>query len=420
MPKADATSIASAFHDEIKLGVEQSVREGRGRPRLVGLIANDDAGAQLYARWTAKACERDGITYELRQVERVSLEESVIAANKDPDVHGIIVYYPVFGGPIDDYLRDVISVEKDVEGLNHRYRYAMYHNIRQLSDYGGRKCILPCTPLACLKILEHCGAYDNSLPVGSQLKGKSILVYNRSEVVGRPLAAMLANDGATVFSIDITGMLVYTKGSVDGTIRVEETSMAQEEALASADVVVAGVPSKSFRIDAGKLKPGVLAVNFSHHQNFADGAAEQGTFVPAIGKVTIAMLERNLLRRVSLRFPHFSHHTIPIYHRHSPPISRSGCIAVGVGQRYRGTEQLPRRSARRSRLSFLQTGPHLPQQLQQRSASLSACSAGRMWPQCTRVSCTSKPQSSTIGASSPSGISRNEDATWGRATNNCT
>ena len=226
MPKADATSIASAFNDEIKLGVEQSVREGRGRPRLVGLIANDDAGAQLYARWTAKACERDGITYELRQVERVSLEESVIAANKDPDVHGIIVYYPVFGGPIDDYLRDVISVEKDVEGLNHRYRYAMYHNIRQLSDYGGRKCILPCTPLACLKILEHCGAYDNSLPVGSQLKEKSILVYNRSEVVGRPLAAMLANDGATVFSIDITGMLVYTQGSVDGTIRVEETSMA--------------------------------------------------------------------------------------------------------------------------------------------------------------------------------------------------
>ena len=68
MPKVDATSIASVFHEEIKVGVEQSVREGRGRPRLVGFIANDDAGAQLYARWTAKACERDGITYELRQV----------------------------------------------------------------------------------------------------------------------------------------------------------------------------------------------------------------------------------------------------------------------------------------------------------------------------------------------------------------
>ena len=101
-------------------------------------------------------------------------------------VHGIIVYYPVFGGPIDDYLRDVISVEKDVEGLNHRYRYAMYHNIRQLSEYAGRKCILPCTPLACLKILEHCGAYDTSRPLGSQLQGKSVAVYNRSEVSKEP------------------------------------------------------------------------------------------------------------------------------------------------------------------------------------------------------------------------------------------
>ena len=94
----------------------------------------------------------------------------------------------------------MISVEKDVEGLNHRYRYAMYHNIRQLSEYGGRKCILPCTPLACLKILEHCGAYDTSLPLGSQLQGKSVAVYNRSEVRKEPFLPYVAPAFTLCFS----------------------------------------------------------------------------------------------------------------------------------------------------------------------------------------------------------------------------
>ena len=60
-------------------------------------------------------------------------------------------------------------------------------------------------------------------PVGQQLAGVTAVVYNRSEVVGRPLGAMLANDGATVYSVDVTGMLVYSKGRVAGTIKVEET-----------------------------------------------------------------------------------------------------------------------------------------------------------------------------------------------------
>ena len=168
MPKVDVTACALAFRDEIKKEIEVRVEAGGPRPKLVGIIANKDEAAVMYARWTERACARDGIQYELRQVERVDLEDAVIEANEDPAVNGIIVYYPVFGGPIDDYLRDVISLEKDVEGLNHRYRYSLYHNIRVLSDLGNRKAILPCTPLAILKILNHLGAYKLELPVGEQ------------------------------------------------------------------------------------------------------------------------------------------------------------------------------------------------------------------------------------------------------------
>ena len=212
MPRREAADIASTFSAEIKAYTERIVASGHPAPKLVGFLANDDKAADMYARWTENACTRDGICYELRRVDKHLLEAAVIEANGDPSVHGIIVYYPVFGGAIDDYLRDVISLEKDVEGLNHRYRYALYHNIRTLAEHHGKKCVVPCTPLAVAKILEALGVYERANPVRQQLRGRTIAVVNRSEVVGRPLAAMLANDGARVFSIDINSMLLYSAG----------------------------------------------------------------------------------------------------------------------------------------------------------------------------------------------------------------
>lgn len=68
---------------------------------------------------------------------------------------------------------------------------------------GTVKSILPCTPLAIVKVLEHVGVYNSLLRYGDRARGKVITVINRSEVVGRPLAALLANDGARVLSVDI-------------------------------------------------------------------------------------------------------------------------------------------------------------------------------------------------------------------------
>lgn len=64
-----------------------------------------------------------------------------------------------------------------------------------------------------LQILEYIGVYNSVLPYGNRLYGKVIAVINRSEVVGRPLAALLANDGARVFSVDINGVQEFTRGT---------------------------------------------------------------------------------------------------------------------------------------------------------------------------------------------------------------
>lgn len=195
-------------------------------PLLVGLLANRDPAAKKYAEWTGKACQADGLRYELRELDDpLDVETALIDANDDPRVHGIIVYYPIFAGASgtvmgetfsgqsrDDYLRDTVSFKCDVEGLCHTYRTNLYRNVRFL-DYprNEQKCVLPCTALSVVKILEHCpGVYDRSKPVGKQLEGKTITVINRSEIVGRPLAAMLANDGATVYSVDINSIFLLS------------------------------------------------------------------------------------------------------------------------------------------------------------------------------------------------------------------
>lgn len=75
-------------------------------------------------QWTGKACEGDGIKFEVRNVDKLELEDKLKECIADPKIHGIMIYYPCFGlapsfygGSMDDYLRDSIPVEKDVEGL---------------------------------------------------------------------------------------------------------------------------------------------------------------------------------------------------------------------------------------------------------------------------------------------------------------
>ena len=92
-----------------------------------------------------------------------------------------MVYYPVFGPSQDSYIQNIIAPQKDVEGMCHSNRFNLYHNIR-VQPENGLKAILPCTPLAVLKIMEHVGAYNTILKEGNRLYGKNIVIINTSEV----------------------------------------------------------------------------------------------------------------------------------------------------------------------------------------------------------------------------------------------
>lgn len=221
----------------------------------------------------------------------------------DPEVHGIMIYYPVFGskpcfygGSYDDYLRDSVAIEKDVEGLCHFYRRSLYRNRRYVDEAKTKQCVLPCTPLAVVKILESLEAYDSGLPVGDRMCSKTVAIVNRSEVVGRPLAAMLANDGATVYSIDIDSIYIYRRGRLE----VPPGDMRPEAAIRAADVVITGVPSDAYSLDVSWVREGAIVINVATNKNVDEEALLRSRpgvrYVSMVGKVTVAMLERNLLR----------------------------------------------------------------------------------------------------------------------------
>ncbi|EEB06086.1 methylenetetrahydrofolate reductase [Schizosaccharomyces japonicus yFS275] len=294
-----ASKVAEPFITELK-----KVSSTFEKPlKLVGFLANKDPAARMYAEWTGKTVTEVGFDFELREVDKDDLEDAIVDANLDRGVNGIMVYFPVFGNRQDQYLQQVVSPSKDVEGLCHQYVMNMYHNIRFLDDEQTMKSILPCTPLAIVKILEFLGVYNKIINYGNRLYGKTITVVNRSEIVGRPLAALLANDGAKVYSVDIKGIQLFTRGAGIRKRKHEVTDvdLKLEDVAPQSDVIICGVPSANYKFPSELIRDGATCICFSSDKNFDSVTVKQhaGIYVPSIGKVTIAMLLRNLVRLAS-------------------------------------------------------------------------------------------------------------------------
>lgn len=266
-----------------------------------------------------------GFNFDLRKVDKEDLEEGIIAANNDDKVDGILVYYPIWVGnhSQDKYIKETVALSKDVEGLCHTHLFNMYHNVRFLDPPANlKKSILPCTPLAIVKTLEYLQIYNPILAYGNRLFGKTITVINRSEVNGRPLAALLANDGATVYSVDVTGVQVFTRGEGIRQLRHQvhdKEGWELKDVLPLSDVVIGGVPTENFKVPTELLRDGAVCINFSSFKNFDGPAVKEkaSIYVPSIGKVTIAVLLRNLV--VSTFPSSFSHLS---YYQVAPPNSR--------------------------------------------------------------------------------------------------
>ena len=288
----DPAAVAASFRAQLRTEVASLAVP----LTLVGLLAEGHAPSATYATYTRKGCDDVGIRFLLRTVTGADAERAVRAAGDDPDVHGILVYYPVGTPESDGWLRELVDPRKDIEGLHSFWARCLYENRRFVDAAGMKRAILPSTPLAILKLLEHAGA--SRAGTGLPLAGKRACVFNRSEVVGHPLAAMMANDGAEVVSFDVDGARLFVPSDGSEPHRTQHIEITRADALARADVVVTGVPSRKFSlVRAAEIREGAICLNFSTLRNFDDDVLSRASvFVPRVGPMTVTMALRNTLR----------------------------------------------------------------------------------------------------------------------------
>jgi methylenetetrahydrofolate dehydrogenase (NADP+)/methenyltetrahydrofolate cyclohydrolase len=281
--------LAHIYRREQQISVE---RKGyKKKLNILGILAQDagDAASMIYARTLKKACDFIGFELGLVESNLRDVMKRIQQANDDPSIHGIFVFYPIFKDYRDRRIKDKIIPFKDIEGLSNFWSDKLYSNKRYLDNDKRKKAILPCTSLGILKMLAYVDSLDEQ--AGQTFAGKKITIFNRSDVVGRPLAYMLKNDGATVYSFDIEGGVVMRKNG-------KEKKISREKALRESDAIITGVPSRAFeKIRGEEIKENATCLNFSFVQNFEESAKERaGIFIPRVGPMTIAMCLRNVVR----------------------------------------------------------------------------------------------------------------------------
>jgi methylenetetrahydrofolate dehydrogenase (NADP+) / methenyltetrahydrofolate cyclohydrolase len=269
----DGKSLAAATRAALKHRVEALVQRGV-RPGLSVIIAGDDPASKLYVRNKTLAAGEIGVRSEVLEykndVSENELLDRVARLNANRDVHGILVQLPLPRQIDSARVLESIAPAKDVDG---------FHQANLGALMAGRPGVVPCTPLGCMRLIEH---------AGMQIAGRHAVVIGRSNIVGKPVAMLLLQKHATV-------TICHSK-----TPDIEAITK-------QADILVAAV-GRTKLVTAAMVKPGACVIDVGINR-LPDGklagdvdydsvkeVAGWITPVPGgVGPMTIAMLLENCL-----------------------------------------------------------------------------------------------------------------------------
>ena len=176
--KIDGKKLAEDTRAEIARGVAE-LKETKGvTPGLAVILVGDNPASVSYVTAKEKACREAGmLSREIRLPSTISEDELISEIGKlnvDPLIHGILVQLPLPKGFSEKRVIDSIAAEKDVDGFTPV-------NVGKMLI--GDDCFLPCTPHGIIKLIEV---------TGMDLAGKHAVVIGRSNIVGKPVAALLS------------------------------------------------------------------------------------------------------------------------------------------------------------------------------------------------------------------------------------
>ena len=278
------TDLSAEIRAEVAVGVVEMQEKHDVTPGLAVVLVGDDPASTVYVNNKRRACEQAGLFSDAANLTSESTEDEILASvlgfNEDPRIHGILVQLPLPEGIDQHRVIEAINPDKDVDGI-HPY------NLGKLLQ--GRPDFAPCTPSGVVELLMR---------NGHDPEGASVAVCGRSEIVGKPLAALL---------------MQRARGG-NATVTVCHTRTRDlPEVTQAADIVVAAM-GRPRAITADMIKEGAVVVDVGINR-VPDASARRGyrlvgdvdfesvsqkasaiTPVPGgVGPMTIAMLLTNTL-----------------------------------------------------------------------------------------------------------------------------
>ncbi len=247
------------------------------RPGLAVIVVGDDPASQVYVRNKVKACEDVGFHSVLErypaELDEAQLLARIATLNADPSIHGILVQLPLPKHIAAERVLEAIASEKDVDG---------FHIANAGALMVGAPLFKPCTPYGCMKMLES---------IEYPLRGARAVVIGASNIVGKPMAMLLLQAGATV--------TICNSKTKDLTAHTKDADVL---------VVATGKPNM---ITGNMIKPGAVVIDVGINRlpdgklcgdvEFDTAKYVAGWITPVpggVGPMTITMLLMNTLEAV--------------------------------------------------------------------------------------------------------------------------
>ncbi len=270
----DGKRISAEIKEEVKEKVQKLKSKGIA-PCLAVIQVGDDPASSVYVRNKRKACEYTGICFLHEKMPQETDQETLLSRirelNEDTSVHGILVQLPLPQHIDEQAVTRAISPAKDVDG---------FHPVNAGSLFLGEKGFVSCTPAGVLQLLKRSGI---------EIAGKECVVVGRSNIVGKPMAALLLSENGTV------------------TVTHSRTRNLRE-VTSRADILVVAIGKPRF-VDDTYIKEGAVVIDVGIHRgednklsgdvDFEKAFSKCSAITPVpggVGPMTVAMLLQNCVQ----------------------------------------------------------------------------------------------------------------------------
>ena len=270
--------LSRTLRSEITQQVSEFIQKTGITPCLAAILVGDDPASQVYVRNKEKACAEVGMKSQLFRLPADTTQEQLLELvdelNHDDSVHGILCQLPLPKQINEKVILDAVSADKDVDA---------FHPVNVGLILQGRPRFLPCTPFGIQEMLKR---------YGIETAGKHVVILGRSDIIGKPMAAMMVQRGI----------------GADSTVTVCHSRTANLPSITSqADILIVAIGKPKF-VTPEMVKDGAVVVDVGINRteeglvgdvDFEAVQAKTSAITPGpggVGPLTITMLLGNTLK----------------------------------------------------------------------------------------------------------------------------